>query len=302
MPALAKVFWNGSLIAYEDAKIHIDTPACKSGAAVFEGLRGYWNPEQSQMYVFRLGDHSERLMRSIKLMRFSPQYTIDYAISAVATLLGDLKPQVDLHIRQTVWLDGAGAATADAPIGMAVVATPTGRPAGFDTGINCQISSWMRISDQSMPPRIKCVANYHNGRLATMQARLDGYDNALLLNSQGKVAEGPGACFFFVKNGVIVTPTVTSDILESINRATTIQLAKECLCLDVEVREVDRTEVYTADEAFLCGTAAEITPIASIDRFPMKKSPGDITRKLQENLIGIARGAIADHPEWRTRV
>jgi len=302
MPPLARAFFNGKIIPVEDAKISANAAVFKYATAVFEGIRAYWNSDESKLYVFKLVEHSDRLVRSVSLMRMKSDFDSDYYQNAVLSLLRELKPALDLHIRQSVWLDNDGSMWADSPLGCVVIATPSGRPAGYDTGIKMQVSSWTRINDQIMPARIKCIANYHNGRLASMQARMDGYDNALLLNSRGKVAEAPGACFFFVRNGVPITPTVTSDILESINRATIIQMFKEQFGIDVEVRDADRSEVYTADEAFLCGTAAEVTPIASIDRFPMKKARGEMTRALQEKWEAITTGRDKAHPEWRTLV
>ncbi|MDP2858341.1 MAG: aminotransferase class IV [Bacillota bacterium] len=302
MPPLTKAFFNGKIIPYQDAKIHANAAVFKYATAVFEGIRAYWNSDESKLYVFKLVEHSDRLVKSVALMRMKSAFDSAYYQDGVMSLLRDIKPVTDLHIRQTVWVDNDGSMWADSPVGCVVIATPSGRPAGYDAGISMQVSSWTRINDQIMPARIKCIANYHNGRLASMQARQDGYDNALLLNSRGKVAEAPGACFFLVKNGVPVTPTVTSDILESINRATIIHLFKEQFGLDVEVRDVDRTEVYMADEAFLCGTAAEVTPVASVDRFPMKKGRGDLTRALQEKWEAITTGKDKAHPEWRTLV
>jgi len=216
----------------------------------------------------------------------------------------DFEPVVLDETEETrLTLDGNGAMDATGPVSMSVIASPSSRPKGFDTGISCQVSSWTRINDNILPPRIKCTANYMNGRLALMQAKQDGYDNALLLNQGSCVAEAPGACLFLVKDGVPVTPSVTSDILESITRRKMIELLSEYLGVATVERGVHRTELYTADEAFLCGTAAEITPITSVDRLAVGAGvPGPMTRRLQQLLLGIATGDLADHPEWRTVV
>jgi branched-chain amino acid aminotransferase len=154
-----------------------------------------------------------------------------------------------------------------------------------------------------MPPRIKCVANYNNGRLAWMQAKQDGYDNVILLTQRGTVAEGPGACLFIVRDGVPTTSTVASDILESITRATVMQIFHEYSDLDTVQRDIGRTELYAAQEAFYCGTGHEILPIVSIDRHPLGDGKvGALTEMLRQKYQQLVRGEIADHAEWRTPV
>lgn len=301
MPGLA--YLNDKVVSYDQAAVHVHSPAVKYGAGVFEGLRAYWNPIRRTLAVLLLDEHCRRLLQSARLLRFEVRFTHEHVRSAVLELLRAIRPEQDLHIRQTIYLDGDGAMDACGPVSMTVIASPRGRPKGFDAGISCQVSSWTRINDNVLPPRIKCTANYMNGRLALMQAKQDGYDNALLLNLRGCVAEAPGACLFLVKDGVPVTPGVTSDILESITRRKVIELLSEYLGLTAVERDVHRTELYTADEAFLCGTAAEVTPVTHIDRLSVGGGrPGPVTRRLQELLIGIARGDAGDHPEWRTEV
>ena len=165
------------------------------------------------------------------------------------------------------------------------------------------VSSWTRLGDNQMPPRVKAASNYLNSRLASEEALRNGYDTALILNSNGKVAEAPGACLMIVRDGKIISPPVTSGILESITRATLIQLCREVLKLEVIEREVDRTELYVASEVFVCGTGEEITPIASVDRFELGDgSIGPITRQLESLYHDIARGIETCYPEWRTLV
>jgi branched-chain amino acid aminotransferase len=154
-----------------------------------------------------------------------------------------------------------------------------------------------------MPVRVKCNANYQNGRLAAVQARADGYDTALLLNSRGKVSEGPGQCFFMIRDGKAITPGTNNDILESITRQTVMTLCDEYLGMEVVERDIDRSEFAAADEAFFCGTAWEVTPLVSVDRLPIGDGTvGPAVRRLQEVFFGIATGALTDHAEWRTPV
>jgi len=169
-------------------------------------------------------------------------------------------------------------------------------------GLRCCVSSWTRTSDNAIPIRLKCGPNYQNGRLAVLQARADGYDAPILLNQQGHVAEGTGATVFMVRKGRLVTPPVTADILESITRATLIEeICPTALGLDVVEREIDRTELYVAEEAFFCGSGYEITPIVSIDRFPLGDGEvGPITRRVLKAYMEVVRGVDKRYAEWRT--
>ena len=154
-----------------------------------------------------------------------------------------------------------------------------------------------------MPLRVKCNANYNNGRLALIQARADGYEAAIMINTQGHVSEGPSMCMFMVRDGVPVTPSVTSGILESITRETLLHISREYLDLEPVEREIDRSELYAAKEAFFCGTGWEITPITSIDRLKVGDGQvGPVVRRLQEVYFDLADGKNPDHPEWRTPV
>ena len=178
------------------------------------------------------------------------------------------------------------------------------KPTHLGTGMKqrAKVSSWTRISDNVMPPRVKNISNYRNGQLATHEVKLDGYDVALMLNPQGKLAEAPGACVMLVKDGVMITPDTASGILHSITRDAIIQMAGE-YGMPVEERTVDRTELYTADEVFLSGTAAEITPIVEVDRYPVGTGEiGEWTARFDEKLLRVMRGVDSDHAEWRTPV
>jgi branched-chain amino acid aminotransferase len=172
-----------------------------------------------------------------------------------------------------------------------------------DKSYRLAISSWHRIEDNSIPPRIKCAANYQNGRLALIQAIEDGYDGVLMLDSQGHVTEEPRACFFMVRNGVPITTPITSDILESITRDSLIQLFQEQHGLTVQQRLVDRTELYVAEEVFLCGTAMEVTPVKSVDYFTVGDGTmGPITHMIRDTYMAVSRGNLGAFREWRTPI
>ena len=294
---------NGKIVPFAEATIHSLTPAVKYGTAVFEGIRGYWNDKRKDMYIFRLEEHLNRLHFSMKVMRFNHHLENRQMREALIDLIKANEIREDIHIRLLVWVDGEGDMNATGPIGWSIAALPRPPSKEVRDGVHCAVSSWRRIDDNSMPARVKAVANYNNGRLATLQARADGYDNAIILTQRGMVSESPGSCFFMVRDGMPVTPGVTSDILESVTRATVMRICKEYLGRDTTEREIGRTELYAAEETFFCGSGYEIQPILTIDRQPVGTGkPGEFTRALQQKYFSIVRGETADHAEWRVPV
>ena len=295
--------FNGEIVPYADAKVHVLTPGLKYGAGVFEGIRGYWNQARGEMYLFRLREHLDRLQYSMRVMRYDHSLTSEQVEAAILAVVRANELREDVHIRPMVWVDGDGEMTSKGPIGWMVSALPRPPQAAVQNGVQVGISSWQRIPDTSMPARVKATANYVNGRLAGMQGKQDGYDNVLMLTNRGHVAESPGSCFFMVRNGKPITPSVTSSILESVTRATVIELLQEIAATPTDERDIDRTEVYAADEAFFCGSGQEIQPILGLDRLPIGTGqPGPITRRLQERYFALVRGETNDHAEWLTPV
>ena len=208
----------------------------------------------------------------------------------------------DVHIIHTVYLDAPGA-EALGPIGMYIVARPRGRLHPLEPGITCGVSSWLRMPDQATPFRAKSGGNYLNTRLGGLEARQHGYDAAIFLNSRGKVSEGGGACLFAIKKGVVITPSVTNDILESITRQTLIELLPRELDLPVEQRDIDRTELYLCDEAFFCGSGWEIVPIRAIDGIPLGTGKvGPLVRRIHDLYFSVAQGHLAEYRTWLTEV
>ena len=296
------IFLNDELVPWADAKVHVSTAAFKFGTAVFEGLRGYWNEKDQQMYLFQMAAHMKRLEFSQKFMRFEKIFDAAYVTQKTIELLRANEFRATVHSMTTVFVDGFGGPTVCGPIGLAITAAERGGPGLLDTGCTAQVSSWQRVPDNAMPMRVKCNANYQNGRLAGLQAKADGYDTAILLNARGKVAEGPGMCFFMVRDGVVITPHTSSDILESITRSTVLELLREA-GIETRERDIDRSELAAAEEAFFCGTAWEVTPVIAIDRLEVGRGEvGPLVRELQERFFAVAKGESADHPEWRTPV
>jgi len=296
------IFLNDEIVPWEDAKVHVSTAAFKFGTAVFEGLRAYWNEQHQQMYLFQMDAHMKRLEYSQKFMRFEKIFDGAHVREKTIELLRANEFRTTVHSMTTVFVEGFGGPTVCGPVGLAITAAPRGGPGLVDEGCTAQVSSWQRVADNAMPMRVKCNANYQNGRLAGLQAQADGYDTAILLNARGKVSEGPGMCFFMMRDGVVSTPHTSSDILESITRSTVLELLREA-GIETQERDIDRSELAAADEAFFCGTAWEITPVVAIDRLKVGAGEvGSTVRQLQDRFFTIAKGETTDYPEWRTPV
>jgi branched-chain amino acid aminotransferase len=300
------LWWNGRQMPWEDATIHVTDIGWSTVGAVFEGIRAYWNPDDEEAYVFRLPEHMTRLEQSMKLVRLEQEYSTEHLTEAILELLRANECREDTYIRPLAYRAGGaggGFSSFGSKAGILIDTSP--RPTHLKTGKkqDACVSSWTRISDNVMPPRVKNVSNYRNGQLATMEANVNGYDVPLLLNDQRKIAEGPGACVMMVRDGKLITPGVTDSILESITRDALLRIAREDIGLVVEERPIDRTEMYIADEAFMCGTAAEITPVVSVDRYQLGDGEvGPVTRELEDIFLGVLRGTDSRHPDWRTPV
>ena len=300
------IWWDGRLVPWDQATVHITQAHWSAIGAVFEGIKAYQNLQTGELYVFRLKEHLRRLGQSMKMAGLKPRWAEAELAQAVVDLLRANNCRDDTYIQPVAYPAGPGRAFSRADevrTGLYITLRPFESHLLTDYRINVRVSSWVRIADNVMPPRIKALPNYWNSRLATREAQADGYDGAIILNASGKVAEGPGACLFIIRDGVAITPQVTASILESITRATLITLLREILGVPVVEREVDRTELYVCDEAFFCGTAAEVTPIGSVDRFPVGDGQiGPVTRRLQKLYHDIVRGIDGRFAEWRTPV
>jgi branched-chain amino acid aminotransferase len=296
-----KIWMNGKLVPQAEAVLPVNSAAVFYATNVFEGLRAYWNESDEELYSFRLDEHFMRLRESMKMMRFTVPYSDADLRAAVHEVLAANQVREDIHMHLVAYVVGAGM-EATSPTGLYI--NPRRRGRLTEEGLRCCVSSWARTSDNAIPIRLKCGANYQNGRLALLQAKADGYDAPIFLNQQGKVAEGTGATFFMVRKGKLVTPPITSDILESITRTTLVEsICPDMLGMEVIEREINRTELYVAEEAFFCGSGYEITPIVSVDRFPLGSGQvGPVTQKLLSAYMNIVRGADKRYPEWRTPV
>ena len=298
------IWYKGEIVNVNDAKINILAPTAQFGLNVFEGIPCYWNDEEKQLYAFRLDDHYNRLLRSARLIQINCPYSKEDFRKALIDVIKANEYDENLSVRQTLFVDGFGSWGSAEPVDMFVAPIPKGKTSSEynKKGLNCCVTSWRRISDDTLSPRIKCGANYINSRVGQREALRNGYDTCIFLNDAGKVAEAPGSCFFMIINGVLVTPRLTDSVLESITRDTVIKLAK-AMGISVEERTVDRTELYTCDEAFLCGSAMEITPILSIDKYVIGNGcAGELTQSIHKSYLDAVKGKIEQFKNWVTPI
>ena len=291
---------NRNLMPLKEAKVSITAPGLSYAALVFEGIRAYWNQEHKQLYIFRLEEHLNRFLNSMKLLKFIDYPNIQSIKSDIISNIQANKYQEDIYIRLQGYIDDWGEMAVRTPVSTSIVSYPRPRAIAFTEGKNFTISSWQRLDDNASPPRIKASANYLNSRLASIQAKESGYDGGIMLGPNGKVSEGPGGCIFLLRNGILITPNITSGILESITRDSILEISKK-IKLKTETRDVDRTELYIADEIFYCGTGQEIMPILSVDKMLAGDgTPGKITKLLQHEFTEIVRGNNSNFENWIT--
>lgn len=302
MPTAPFMIQNGRIVAYAACRLHGFSGAVKYGCGVFEGLRAYWNEQQRQLWVFRLEEHLARLSFGIRVLRLEGAPPIEAVGRGVLEMLRANELRETCHVRVIVHLDGDDELSARGPVGWMAGAVPRGSSRFVEAGMHVKVTSWARIADAALPARVKATGNYLNNRAAELEAKRDGYDGAILLTADGKLSEASGACLMLVREGKLVTPSVTSDILESITRATLIELAREA-GIEVVERTVDRSELWAAEEVLACGSGWEIVPIVSVDRLPVGDGrPGPITRTLQAAYFATVRGERPARRGWLTPV
>jgi len=296
------VTMNGNLMPLNEAKVSITAPGLSYAALVFEGIRAYWNENDQELLVFRLDDHLKRFSNSMKILKFEKTPSLDLIKKQIIENIIANNYKEDIYIRLQGYIDDWGEMALRSPVSTSIVSYPRPRSIDFNKGKNFTVSSWQRLDDNASPPRVKASANYLNSRLASIQAKESGFEGAILLTSNGKVSEGPGGCIFLIREGVMITPSVSSGILESITRDSVLKIAKE-KNLIVESRDVDRTELYIADEIFYCGTGQEIMPILSVDKILAGEGKvGDITALFQKEYTQIVRGENEAFNFWITPI
>jgi branched-chain amino acid aminotransferase len=296
------VWMNGKTVNWDDGTVPLMTHALHYGTGVFEGIRGYG--VNSNLHIFRLQDHFERLMNSARVCDLDPKYSQRELEDACISLIRSNKIKEDCYIRPIMFVgfSGINLGFINYPIETAILAFPF-KHYFSKPGLDVCISSWTRLYDPVTPPMAKICGNYVNSVFAKRDAAKNGYDEAIMLNSEGKVSEGTGENIFVVKRNKIYTPPIGASILDGITRNTIMELAKENQ-LEVIERDVARSELYTADEVFLTGTAAGVAPVMSVDRKKVADgSVGPITKTLLESYSALVMGKITiGHDDWITRV
>ena len=298
-------FFEGKIVPIEDAKVSIMVHGLNYGTGCFEGIRAYWNEEEQQLYVFRMPEHYKRLHNSSRILLIGLPYNVDELGQITLDLLRREGFQEDTYIRPLAFksAEGIGVRLNGIADTFAMFAVPFGRYIEREEGAKACVSSWRRIYDTSLPARAKCTGAYINSALCKSEAEMNGFDEAIVLTRGGSVSEGSAENFFMVRDGVLITPSVTSDILEGITRDTLLEVARDELRIPVRERTVDRTELYTCDEAFFCGTGVQIAAITSIDHRPVGDGHiGSITKRLRNLYFDIVRGKVPKYKHWCTPV
>ena len=295
--------WDGAFVPFADAKVSIATHALQYGTGVFEGIRAYWNAADQQLYVFRLREHFERMTRSCRIVRIGLPGDADALSAILLELLRRNAFKSDVYVRPLAYKAARVVKVALHGLrdGFGMYAFPMG---GYLStgGLAAHTTSWRRISDEAIPARAKVSGAYVNTALAVDEAAEHGAEEAIFLTSGGHVSEGGGSNLFMVRDGALVTPPVTDDILEGITRQTIEDLARDLGYAFVQ-RPIDRTELFVADELFFCGTGAQVAPCVKVDGRPVGDGAiGPIAKAIGDRYFAIARGDDASHPEWRTPV
>lgn len=297
-------YFRGEIVPFEQATISVMNHTFNYGTGAFGGLRGYWNEDEEQLFVFRPLDHFRRLLNSAHILMQDVGHTPESLTAALLELLRTENWQTNVYIRPLVYIsnDLIGVKLHDLDADIAIFSIPFGSYMNED-GAHVTISSWRRIDDNIIPARGKIIGAYANSALIKSDAVNAGFDEALVLNQDGHIAEGSAANFFMVRDGVVYTPPITANILEGITRRSVIHLLREDLGLEVVERQIDRTEVYLADEAFFCGTGVQIAPITRVDHRPLGDGQiGPIARQINKLYFDVVSGRVEKYRHWVTPV
>ncbi|HMO96899.1 MAG TPA: branched-chain amino acid transaminase [Tepidiformaceae bacterium] len=294
-------YFQGNIVPLSEAKIGVMTHAFNYGTAVFEGIRGNWNQDDQATYLFRMREHFERLGQSAKILTMEMRDSVDRLCDIAVELVERSGFTEDVYLRPMVYLasEQLGVRLHNLASDTLIFLTPF--PAYLPETARCHTSTWRRVQDTGIPPRAKVTGIYVNSALAKTEANLNGFDEAIMLNENGHVSEGSGENIFMVRDGKLITPTPADNVLEGITAKSVIELASNELGVELVQREIDRTELYIADEVFMTGTAAHLTPIVEIDRRTVGTgNPGPITSKLSDLFYDCIRGKSQKYGAWCT--
>lgn len=298
------VWFNGGMHRYRDVKLGLLTHGLHYGTGIFEGIRAYWNADLEQLFALRMAEHYERMRHNARVLQMQvPQSTAELC-DITLDLLRRNGNREDTYIRPLIFKSAEiiGVKLHDVPESFAIVTAPMGAYVPT-SGMRCMVSSWRRVDDTMAPARTKCTGIYVNSALAKSEALQAGFDEAILLTMEGHVCEGSAENLFIVRHGTFYTPPPSDNILEGITRQGLMHLAREELGLEVVERSIDRTELYIADEVFLCGTGAQVAPVIEVDRRVIGDGePGPLTMRLQDVYLDVVSGRNRKYAEWLTPV
>ena len=299
-------FFRGEIVPVDQAKVSIMTHALHYGTAIFEGIRGNWNKDNSNLYVFRMKEHYDRLLQGCSIMMIDIPYSSDDLCQITLDLLKNSGYQQDVYIRPLAYKSPelvANLKLQELENDFALMIVPFGQYIDTDGAIRCCTSSWRRMDDTIIPPRVKISGHYVNSILAKTEATLAGFDEAIMLTQAGDVSEGSGENLFLINGKSIITPLVGDNNLTGITRDSVITIAKRELNIDIQERSIRRSELYLADEIFLTGTAAHVTPVGELDNRKISDGKvGPITRQIQEIYLEAIRGGLDEYLHWCTPV
>jgi branched-chain amino acid aminotransferase len=299
------VWFNGDFARYRDAKLGLMTHALHYGTGCFEGIRAYWSEEAGRLYTFRAPEHYDRLRNSAKILHMRLPLSTQQMCEITSELLRRNGYREDVYIRPLCYKasEEIGVRLHNLEDGFLIYTSPFGAYVDIDKGIRCMVSTWRRIDDNVAPARAKCTGIYVNSALAKTEAIESGFDEAIMLTHEGHVSEGSAENLFIVRGGTFVTPPASENILEGITRATLAHIITEELGLEVQERSIDRSELYVADEIFLCGTGAQVSPVIEVDRRVIGDGePGPLTSRLQTLYFDICKGRNPKYRDWLTEV
>lgn len=305
MPIPNYAYFEGKIVPYQEAKVGVMTHAFNYGTAAFGGMRGYWNEEEQQLFVFRPREHFQRLLHSSRLLCMELDYSVESLTSITLDLIRTEGYLQDIYIRPLIY-------KADEIIGvklhglqdeLTIFSVPFDRYVSNDTNAHVTFSSWRRVDDNMIPARGKISGAYINSALIKTDAVRAGFDEALVLTQDGHISEGSAMNVFMVRDGMLITPPVTDNILEGITRRTILELAHNEIDLPIIERPIDRTEVFICEELFMTGTAAQVTAVTRVDFRPIGNAEmGPVTAKLRELFADVVRGRIPRYRHWNTPV
>jgi branched-chain amino acid aminotransferase len=299
------VFFNGEYKQYKDVHLGLMTHALHYGTGCFEGIRAYWNPNQDQLFAILVKPHFKRLRNSAKILQIELPFTDDEMVEATVEILRRNGYREDVYIRPLAFksAEEIGVRLHNLKSSFAIYTAPFGAYVDVEKGIRCMVSSWRRVDDNAAPARAKVTGIYVNSALAKTEANQNGFEEAIVLTQEGHVSEGSAENIFIVRDATLITPPASDNILEGVTRNVIMELATEDLGLKVVERSIDRSELYVADEVFLCGTGAQVSPVLEIDRRLIGDgNMGPITRELQKIYFDVCHGRIEERLTWLTPI